>query len=224
MKQLLSLLFLVWFIASIGLMIYFARSSEMKWLVTVMLGQYLFVFGLLGAVPALRSGGSGWWLGFVSVVTGAAVCAVSVIYHYSDDKELILSFIPTGAGAVMLLAGCTGLAAQRHSARRRRLTCTIPVYAVCVRHNSHYGSGGKQLYSPVYQATVGGVLKELESDTYSNAGVPQIGETRTVYLNDSGDDWYDPEFDKKTGMILSVILACFAVGGLVTVIVSIVNR
>ena len=55
LSLILSFVFLLWFIASVVGMVYVSRSTELSWLVPVILGQIFLVIGTAGLIAMLRA-------------------------------------------------------------------------------------------------------------------------------------------------------------------------
>ena len=79
----LSLIFLIWFAGSVVIMIRSAKTRGDMWLVPVVLGQFFFVFGILGLTAILRSDDKhGVWLPAIFIAAGAITAGGGVLYHY----------------------------------------------------------------------------------------------------------------------------------------------
>ncbi|MBR1431823.1 hypothetical protein [Ruminococcus sp.] len=62
--------------------------------------------------------------------------------------------------------------------------------------------GGAVLHCPVYEITLNGETLRMEKEVYSNVGVPQIGESRTLYIDENDlDSYVEPIADKSARMI-----------------------
>ncbi len=219
----ISLVFLIWFIASIVSMIYVSRVSSLVWLIPVILGQFFMVFGILGAIAFGRSMGKGLWLDIFVILVGAAVLAFGLLRHYGDDdtRAFLSSHIPAFAGAGLFLAGIMGTLSEYISSKRSKLKYSYPIVGECVKLNTRVGSGGNVLKSPVYEICLDGQTIRLSMESYSNVGIPQIGEKRTLYIDKSDlDGYYEPIADKKCSLIVYFIFAPMALAGLVTAVIS----
>ena len=81
--------------------------------------------------------------------------------------------------------------------------------------------GGAVLHCPVYEITLNGETLRMEKEVYSNVGVPQIGESRTLYIdeNDLGS-YIEPIADKSARMIGYFISIPLMIAGIITLVLS----
>lgn len=84
-----------------------------------------------------------------------------------------------------------------------RLTCTVPVQAVCVDYCSSRSSNGTT-YAPVWEYEFQGRLIRSHETIYSNGRGKLLGKTRTLYVNPD-----DPEkFRQSTGNHVFCLVIC----------------
>ncbi|WP_294492042.1 hypothetical protein, partial [uncultured Ruminococcus sp.] len=129
--------------------------------------------------------------------------------------------IPTLAGAGLLIAGlcCTLVAyiGQKRAAEKYSTT----VEGICIERKTRLGSDGNVLHCPVYEITLNGETLRMEKEVYSNMGVPQIGESRTLYINENDlGSYVEPIADKRVRMIGYFISIPFMIAGIITLMLS----
>ena len=229
MKLLLSLIlsfvFLLWFIASVVGMVYVSRSAELSWLIPVILGQIFLVIGTAGLIAMLRAKKKDLWIDIVAILIGAIIVVLPLIYHYGSEqtKAAITAHIPTLAGAGLLIGGLCGTFAAFVGQKRAAEKYSTPVEGICVERKTRLGSGGAVLHCPVYEITLNGETLRIEKEVYSKMGVPQIGESRTLYINENDlDSYVEPIADKSARMIGYFISVPFMIAGIITLVLSLV--
>lgn len=96
-----------------------------------------------------------------------------------------------------------------------RLTCTVPVQAVCVDYCTSHSSDGTT-YAPVWEYEFQGRLIRTHGRIYSGSMGSLLGKTRTLYINPD-----DPEkFREDTKSYIFVFAICgiflaFIVGAMI---------
>lgn len=100
---------------------------------------------------------------------------------------------------------------------------STPIEGICIERKTRLGSGGAVLHCPVYEITLNGETLRMEKEVYSNTGVPQIGESRTLYIdkNDLGS-YIEPIADKSARMIGYFISIPFMIAGIITLVLSLI--
>ena len=223
LSLILSFVFLLWFVASVVCTVYVSRSAELSWLVPVILGQFFLVIGTAGLIVMLRAKKKDLWIDIVAMLVGAIIVVLPLIYHFGSEqtKTAITAHIPTLAGAGLLIAGLCGTLAAYIGQKRAAEKYSKPVEGICIERKTRLGSGGAVLHCPVYEITLNGETLRMEKEVYSNVGVPQIGESRTLYIdkNDLGS-YVEPIADKRVRMIGYFISVPFMIAGIITLVLS----
>ncbi|MBQ8922447.1 MAG: hypothetical protein IJ060_09870 [Oscillospiraceae bacterium] len=223
LSLILSFVFLLWFVVSVVGMVYVSRSAELSWLVPVIVGQIFLVIGTAGLIAMLRAKKKGLWIDIVAMLVGAIIVVLPLIYHFGSEqtKTAITAHIPTLAGAGLLIAGLCGTLAAYIGQKRAAEKYSTPVEGICIERKTRLGSGGAVLHCPVYEITLNGETLRMEKEVYSNVGVPQIGESRTLYIdeNDLGS-YIEPIADKSARMIGYFISIPLMIAGIITLVLS----
>ena len=224
-----SFVFLIWFTASIIGMVYVSRRPELVWLVPVFIGQYFAVFGLIGAVSMYAAKRKKLiWLGLLFILIGAALIALPLVYHYGSKQtqyfinDHMLSIIGTGILAAGLFIDLANFISYSLSDSAN----TTPVQGVCVELQKGTSNNGKPLYSPVYEVWLNGESVRLNKKVYSNVGLPEVGETRLLYIReDDPQDYSEPIADKFLKLIMYCIsLPFIAAGGIMLIVNFFISR
>ena len=225
LSLILSFVFLLWFIASVVGMIYVSRSSELSWLIPVILGQFFLVIGTAGFIAMCSAKKKGLWIDITAILAGAVIVVLPLIYHYGSEqtKAVITSNIPTLAGAGILTAGICGTLATFIGKKRSAKKYSTPAEGICIEHKTRLGSRGTVLYCPVYEITLNGEMYRMEKKVYSNTGVPQIGESRTLYIDeDDLESYVEPIADKSIRMIGYLVSVSFMAAGTIILVLSLI--
>ncbi len=220
----ISFVFLLWFIASLGGMIYVSRLAELRWLIPVILGQFFLVFGILGFIAMLSAKKKGLWIDAAAMFAGTAAISLALVYHYgsASAKAAVTAHIPTLAGAGFLIAGLCGTIGSYIGSKRSAEKYRTPTEGICVEYRTRMGSGGKPLRCPVYEITLNGERVRLEKGVYSNIRLPQIGESRTLYIDETDLESYaEPIADKSVRRFGYFLFLSFAAAGLLIIVMTI---
>ena len=223
LSLILSFIFLLWFISSVVGMFYVSRSAEYSWLLPMILGQVFLVIGTVGLIAMLSAKKKGLWIDIVAILVGSIIVVLPLMYHYGSEqtKAAITNHIPTLAGAGFLTAGLCGTLAAYVGQKRAAEKYSTTVEGICIERKTRLGSGGAELHCPVYEITLNGETLRMEKEVYSNMGVPQIGESRTLYINENDlGSYVEPIADKSARMIGYFISIPFMIAGIITLVLS----
>ncbi len=96
-----------------------------------------------------------------------------------------------------------------------RLTCTVPVQAVCVDYCSSHSSDGTT-YAPVWEYEFQGRLIRSNETIYSSSMGNLLGQTRTLYINPDNPE----KFRQNTKNYVFIFVICgiilvFIVGAMI---------
>lgn len=225
LSLILSFVFLLWFVASVVGMVYVSRSAELSWLVPVIFGLIFLVIGTAGLIAMLRAKKKDLWIDIVAMLVVAIIVVLPLIYHFGSEqtKTAITAHIPTLAGAGLLIGGLCGTLAAYIGQKRAAEKYSTPVEGICIERKSHLGSGGTVLHCHVYEITLNGETLRLEKEVYSNVGVPQIGESRTLCIDENNlESYVEPIADKSARMIGYFISVPFMIAGIITLVLSLI--
>lgn len=226
MSKVISAIFLIWFVTSIGLMWYFSEVGK-QLLILAIGGQYFLVFGIIGICSTMKAKSfhPHLWL-FPYVGVGMIVAAVVLQFEisiagYSPGFICVLLFVN-----VFTLTGiCTYI---KCVADKKLLSaCTFSIQGKCVDLKHHYtiteNSQGHRrrirTICPVYEIVYRGQTYHICNNNYTNFMNPKIGEYEGLKINpdDPGSDVFITRRTKlSTGIVLFIGTVCFLAGIVVT--------
>ncbi len=213
-----SILFLLWFVASIGLLIYFAKTGKTA-LTLAVFGQYFLVFGIIGLVSSVSEGGFKFKslpiLLFPLVGIGAIAGGIIIQYGSEELKKRCVDALPTIFIMLFIVIGICLIIGGLYSSLYLKLTCTEYVNAECIEVRKQFNSNNGEAYCPVYSFSYNGQSYKVCNDMYTNMYVPALGESYELYINPNKPmKFYEPLRVKSTGLfmvILGVVIVCFMV-------------
>ena len=222
-KFIIAFVFLIWFIASLVFMVVSAKTEGRGWLVPVVLGQFLFVFGLLALINAASERSKHIWSGALAMLAGASSAAFGAVYHFGsgDTKQTVTALIPVIFGMAMVTAGLCGMIITLRTRQKGLANYKRHIEGRCIELKKRQGKGHK-LYSPVYEIELDGQTVRLENEVYSSMDIPKVGEVRELYISEAELPGYtEPRFDSRIRTLSLVISAAFIIGGAILTMVSI---
>ncbi|NLK99681.1 MAG: hypothetical protein GX271_03365 [Clostridiales bacterium] len=214
-----TVIFILWFIASILGLIYFSENDNTG-MVVLLFGNYLFIFGLIGIYFGGIKLKNIWILLFPTI--GLVLMVSSAIFMWGSDKAilqlgelipvlLLCLFIVVGTGLVL------GTIVSDNNLKKR---CTYQIIAKCVKLNSRlfrstsrdYGSKVKRLYAPVFSYYFRNKNYEVEYDFYKRTGYPNVDDRVYIFINpDYPTEIYWPS--KSTKLLLIAMGSIFIIAG-----------
>ncbi len=213
-----SIIFLIWFVASIGLLIYFAKIGKTA-LVLSVFGQYFLVFGIIGLVSSVSDGGfklkSLPILLFPLVGIGAIAGGIITQYGSEELKKKCIDALPMIFIILFIIIGICLIIGGLYNSLYLKLTCTEYVNAECVEVRKQYNSDHGETYCPVYSFNYNGQNYRVCNDMYTNRHIPAVGQGYELYINPRNPmKIYEPLRVMGTGVlmwILGVVIVCFMV-------------
>ncbi|MBR3834878.1 MAG: DUF3592 domain-containing protein [Lachnospiraceae bacterium] len=212
----LSIVFLMWFVASIVLLIYFAKTGKTA-LTLAVFGQYFLVFGIIGLVSTISNNGFKLRclpiLLFPLVGLGGIAGGIIIQYGSEEFKKRCTDAVPMIFIVLFIVIGVFLIIAGLYSSLFLKLTCTEYVNAECVEVKKQYTSNHYETYCPVYSFSYNGQNYMVCNDIYTNRFIPAVGQSYEVYINPNNPmKIYEPLRSMHTGLymaILGVFIVCF---------------
>lgn len=180
-KALLSLLCMVWFVASLAGMIYLAGTGG-EILMLAVLGQYFLVFGIAGILSNIKNKAL-LVANLIFPLAGLGLIAVSLWLTYGGErgKEILMVSVPYIAMGAFMVIGILVMAVPYVGAARRRKRCTLAVNAVCVAVDTRYHKG-RRTVCPTYEFYYNGENHRVCDHVYYGTEVPE-GAICTIYVD-----------------------------------------
>lgn len=205
MDIIISVIFVIWFIASIAVMIFFGKTGRAG-LVPAVLGQYFLVFGIAGIISGIKNKKVNP-ITFVFPVVGL-ICIIATIIKYFGS-EAVMSFVeknmPYILMSLFLIVGIilVIVAVSKYFGRKKR--CSYMVTAKCVELRET-ANDGHMLACPVYEIYYEGRIIKLCDDVYSNNLDVKVGDEKEIMINpDKPTEYFAPEEMAASSIIIGGI-------------------
>ena len=212
----ISTVFLIWFVASIGLLIYFAKAGKTA-LALAVFGQYFLVFGIAGIVSTISSGG--FKLSTFPILlfplVGIATMAGGIITQYGSKefKEKCIDSLPMVFIILFIVIGIGLIIGGLYNGLYLRLVCKEYVSAQCIEVRKQYMGDRGEKYCPVYTYEYNGQSYKACDDVYTNKYFHTVGINYELYINPKKPtQFYEPRKSAGTGVfmvVFGVIIVCF---------------
>ena len=222
---LVSLIFIIWFIASIIFLVISGKNAEYQWLLPIIFGQYFLVFGAIAIISTRGSKKkTAAAIGILFVLIGGGVLTLGLMHHFGDEdmKKKIVDSIPFIASLGFSVGGICGIVGSIVSRNSMVARCTYETQAQVIDIKSRVGSRKNHttVYCPVYQAYVNGETVQLCDNVYSNVKVPNIGDIRPIFIDpDDPESYYEPKMYRMGFLIKMFVFSMFTVIGAVVFVV-----
>ena len=199
--------FFIWFIGSfIGMFIFFSIGKGS--IAAMILGQYLFLFGII----IVRSGIKNKNLkpgALLVVVIGVGCIVGGAIFQFGNHtmQNMAKEALPY---AFMVL-GLSAVIGNYLYFKKKHESCTYRVEATCIRikEECHREQGEhrlKYLYCPVYMGDFQGETLFFCNENYSSKKYVKEGEKREIYANpENPQEFYEPKEEKDVIILLYVL-------------------
>lgn len=227
LPKIMSAVFVIWFIASIGFMWYFSEVGK-QLLILAVAGQYFLVFGIIGICSTMKSKSFHPHL-WLFPYLGIGMIAAAVVLQF---KISIAGHTPGFICAMLFINvfTLTGICTYIKCAADRKLlrACTFSIQGKCVDLKHHYtiteNSQGHRrrirTICPVYKIVYREQTYHICNNDYTNFMNPKIGEYEKLKINpnDPGSDVFITRRTKlSTGIMLFIGTVCFLAGIIVTI-------
>lgn len=210
----ISVVFLIWFVASIIGMVYVAKTGRTP-LLLALFGQYFLVFGIVGLVSAISDGGfkpkHAPILLFPLVGAGAIIGGFIMQYGSEELKEKSLAAVPFIFIILFAVIGVGLIIAGLYTSLYLKLVCRECVNAECIEVLETRNSHGGTAWCPVYSYYYNGQYYKVSNDVYTNTMYPSVGQQYELYINANNPmQFYEPQNYRGTGIFM-IILGLFIV-------------
>lgn len=204
----ISVVFLIWFVASIIGMVYVAKTGRTALLLAIF-GQYFFVFGIIGLISAISDGGFKPKhvpiLLFPLVGAGAIAGGFIIQYGSKDLKEKSLAAVPFIFIILFAVIGVGLIIAGLYLCLYLKLVCREYVNAECIEVLETRNSHGGTAWCPVYSYYYNGQYYKVSNDVYTNTVYPSVGQQYELYINANNPmQFYEPHNSRMTGIYMII--------------------
>lgn len=234
----ISFLFLVWFVGSIGLSIYEVKIGK-TWLFLIILGQFFSIMGLISIISAVSEKQHGWWFGGIFILIGICCIIYGLMNKFGPDdvNYKMVNAIPLIIGVTMSIVSCILLIYGSIFRKNLQAECTYEISAKCIDFRVR-GAGYKAVKCPIYEAFYNGERILFEKNIYSRGlGNPAKDEVRRllVCLNDINKTtdpnssvkegtrisrYIDEKTDKAASRFSNILYASFLIGGCILAVAA----
>lgn len=214
-----SILFLLWFLGSIGIMLLAERIFLPEYKTSVILivfGQYFLVFGIVGIVSFIKAKSKLKNLPLlIFALVGLSLIATGVIMVLTTKGildgsiiELLGKFFPLIILNFFLLIGIVFIAVAFYNSVIYKGKCTYEISATCVEEKALFL--GDQEYSPVYEIYINGQTQTITSDTYTRIR-HKVNEKYIIKVNPDNPEMFVDDTSGRTNMIYFILGMIFVV-------------
>lgn len=209
-----SIIFLVWFIASIALL----ASLEDIELKLAVFGQYFLVFGIAGTVSAIKNKKLLVFLPLLVLpITGAGTVYFSLAHRFGWP------FKEYGIMAIINLFTVIGFLLFLSALYQKGLIkkCTYQIQATCVEVDERMTRNRERnvmTYCPTYTIWFRDKEWRLKSDIYTNTHVPEVSKQYTIKINPDNPLIFTDEGTKKSCILIFVLGIIFMICGIATTV------
>lgn len=222
---LISVVFLLWFAASIIGMIYFSKHGQGALMVAIV-GHYFVVFGVIGIISSIRSKSFQPFLLLFPLVGGGCI-AGALIWQYGSEELLVKAeaMLPYLFICLFMVIGAFMIFGAYLSSRRKQKVCNYYITATCVDVKTQYDDGTRT-YCPVYEIYFRNETQTICNNVYTNIDHVGVGDRRELYLNpDNPEEFYEPIAERKTKIFIYVLGSSFVfISALALIIMRVVVK
>ena len=205
-----SVLFVMWFVASLAGMIYCSKTGR-GLLVPALLGQYFFVFGVVGIVSTVKSETFQPFI-LIFPILGILLIAIPIwLYFGGEEAGAMLDIVlPYVVVVTILIGSVLFLAISQIVASRKKKRCTLAVNATCVALDMRHHKGIRTV-CPTYGFYYAGENRRVCDYKYTSLTISE-GETCTLLIDPKNPDVF---YDEKREALSRIGNMIMGVGGIV---------
>ena len=223
-NRIIAILIIIWIIGSFVGFAFAMQSDGLRWLGLVLMGQLLFVAGIAVTVSLIQDKTASAPIGGLFILVGGILLVGGFLSRFGSEEtqHALIRLFPAVFGGLFLLVGICGLIAPIVWKKRKEKKYTTPVDAVCIARRQ-MPRGRHVLTDPVYRITWKENVYELDNCVYRSGFAPEVGETRTLFIDENDIGGYlDPAeagAERIAGILKSVFFSLFIiVGGIVLIL------
>lgn len=208
-EKIFSVVFLIWFVLSLGALIATAKLQALGW-TAIVFGQYFVVFGVAGLINEIKAGFRHPII-IVLPLVGFTVVISGLLWQFGNEvmKGNVVKHIPNMVAGVFLFVGIL-LLVQIVIDKLEQKKCTCAVQGKCVDVKWHYSNSSdgrsQKTYCPVYEYYYNGQTYTGSQEIYTNLISVSEGEYRELFINPEKPTVFYEKGMSSTYNIMSLIL------------------
>lgn len=184
-SNLLGTIFLIWFIGSLGAIIYFSEKGDSIEWILILFGQYFLVFGIIGIGNNLSKQLFPFLL-LIFPLAGIALISSGVYMLIGNERQidnLVNVIAPFLLASAFPIVGILFLAMSLQSYYKTRKYYTLELDAQCKEIVTLPGVDESDTYMPIYEVSYCGKTYTLQNDAYTNIERWVVGESYKIKVN-----------------------------------------
>lgn len=200
---------LIWAIVSLGLMVMFTGMNQVTYAIMVV-GQLFLIMGII-LLNRKKISGALLSLTGISCIVIPAINRWGVLFNTNakgDDIFPILLSVATG------IIGLAMMIVPEILEEISKSKCKKIVKAECVDLDANHLQDGSVAYAPVYQYECNGNIYKKCTNKYKKTGIPTIGSTIELRINEFKPTDVYIAASKSSKMIIYIIGASLFIMGL----------
>lgn len=191
--MIIGIIFIIWFIASIGGLIY-CNSNGLEALSVGIFGQYFLIFGIFIIVSEIKKKKFNPIMLLFPLI-GIGAIAGALVYQFGNEEQVerLINLLPCSILLIFFLIGVRVLVYAFQISILKRQRCTYPIDAVCIGIKTRFRHKEGRSYCPVYMIEYQGKVIELCDEIYSNTNKLKPGDTKRIMINPNNpQDFHEP--------------------------------
>lgn len=204
-KIIISVIFILWFVTSLGLFIFLAKTGRTG-LVPAAIGQYFLVFGLIIVIGGIKN--KQFQPITVIFPIAGAICIAATLITYFGSENVIAFFeanLPYFLLGTLLIVGIIVVVFAFNMYFGKRKKCTLPINARCVQIKTTHDNRHTHI-CPVYEIYHDGKVLKICNNVYSNNFNVKVGDEKEIMINpDKPTEYYEAEESGKTALAMGIV-------------------
>ena len=205
----ISIVFLAWFLGSIGAMFYYSQQ-KMGAMIVILFGQLFFIFGLIAVISGIMNKDF-QPITLIFPLVGIGCLVGGSIFQFGSEAivKYLNDALPYIFLCLFMIVGASVVIGAYFTSKRKHETCTYCITATCVEVKSRYHKGSRT-YCPIYEIYFRDEMIQICNNVYTNMNHIEVGETREVYLNpENPKEFFEPKEEKSTKIFMYVLGSAF---------------
>lgn len=184
-SNLLGIIFLIWFIGSLGAIIYLSKKENSTEWMLILFGQYFLVFGIIAICNNLSKKLFPFIL-LIFPLAGVGLIGSGVYMLTGNEKQidqLVSVIAPFLLASAFPIVGILFIAMSLQSYYRTRKYCTLELDALCKEIITQPGVEEADTYMPIYEVSYRGKTYTIKNNNFTNLAHWVVGDYYTIKVN-----------------------------------------